>query len=635
MPPSVMQESSSAIPAQQVQSELDRVVCSTSLEHSPQLQRFLRFIVEETLAGRGSRLKEYVVGLEVFGRPTGYDPRLDSLVRVEAKRLRDALENYYAGEGKEDKIHIDFLRGSYAPSFRLAEISTTEVGAQSPKVRRSIYLWMWTSAALIGLIAIACAVVILRRQTPGVATVRTIAVLPFENLSDDPENEFLCFGLVDEITTNLAKIEHLRVIARTSSSQFSRKDDIATIASRLKADAVLEGSISRSGNHLRITAQLINAGDSLHIWAQSYDRQADDPLQIQNEVSRAVANGVAIRLGVPTGKNVLTPRYSSSALANELYWKGVYFRTQRGKEDWRKDLEKSASFLEQAIQRDQTLAPAYEVLSDVYVNLAFESNGGSITRNYVDRCRAAANRAIDLDSNSSQAHVSLAVVQAFYDWNWPAAEKSFVRALVLNPNNAKARSWYALALHPQRRFDEAIEQARMATELDPLSFQVSNILGISYYLARNNKLAMQCAQQTLQVDPRFSAAYALTGMALEQDRKYDLAIIEYQKGLAISPEHSFLQGRLGHSYAMAGRKAEAKRVLDEMLAKRDAANLSDLHIAYIYAGLQDTNAVFDQMERAYGRHDPDLPYFNADPILDSYRNDSRFVEMQRKMGLPQ
>lgn len=632
MSPTSTYERSVAVSTDRVEAALKRILCSAALQHSPQLQRFLQFIVDETLSGHGNRLKEYVVGTEVFGRPTGYDPRIDSLVRVEAKRLREALESYYADEGKGELVRIDLIKGSYIPSFRNCEVLEAE-NALNPPPRRPVVMWSLVFASVGAILTIALLLVAHYRQNAAIPAIRTVAVLPFENLSDDPENEFLCFGLVDEITTNLAKTEHLRVIARTSSSQFSRKDDIATIASRLRADAVLEGSISRSGDHIRITAQLINSSDSLHIWAQSYDRQAADPLQIQNEVSRAVANGVAIRLGVPTGKSVLTPRYSTSPLANELYWKGVYFRTQRGKEDWRQDLEKSASFLEQAIQRDQTFAPAYEVLSDVYMNLAFESNGGSITRNYVDRCRNAANRAIDLDSNSSQAHVSLAVVQAFYDWDWPAAEKSFVRALVLNPNNAKAHSWYALAMHPQRRFDEAIEQARMATELDPLSFQVSNILGISYYLARNNELAMQCAKQTLQVDPKFSAAYALTGMVLEQDRKYELAIIEYQKGLAISPEHSFLQGRLGHAYALAGRKTEATRVLDKMLAKRDAANLSDVHIAYIYAGLRDSNAVFDHMDRAYLRHDPDLPYFNADPILDSYRDDSRFLEMQRKLGL--
>lgn len=632
MPPSSTQERPTAVPTSRIEDALERILCSTSLQHSPQLQRFLRFIVSETLAGQGARLKEYVVGVEVFGRPSGYDPRLDALVRVEAKRLREALERYYANEGREEPVRVDFVRGSYTPSFRIVNVEKVE-GDSKPVRHHRVFIWSSVTAVAAAVIGLTFMIAILHRQKPAGSTIRTIAVLPFENLSNDTDNEYLCFGLVDEITTDLAKNERLRVIARTSSSHFSRKDDIAAIARQLKADAVLEGSVSRAGNHIRISAQLINSGDSLHLWAQTYDRQAGDPLQIQNEISRAVASGVAVRLGVPSGKNVLTPRYSTSPIANELYWKGVYFRTQRGKENWRQDLEKSASFLEQAIQRDQLFAPAYDVLSDVYVNLAFESNGGSITENYVTRCRNAANRAIELDSSSSEAHVSLAVVQAFYDWDWPAAEKNFVRALELNSNNAKARAWYALTLLPQRRFDEAVMQAQKAIELDPLSFQVSNVLGVSYYLAGNNEQAMRCAWQTLQIDPRFAVAYALSGMALEHQRKYELAIAEYRKGLQLAPAHSFLQGRLGHAYAMAGRRADALKLLQEMLAKRDADNLSDLHIGYICAGLGDADALFAQLERAYRRRDPDLPYLNADPIFDGYRADPRFADMLRKLGL--
>lgn len=634
MPPSSTQERRTEVPTDRVEAALERVVCSAALQRCSQLQRFLRFIVEETLAGHGDRLKEYVVGVEVFGRPSGYDPRIDSLVRVEAKRLREAMENYYADEGREELVRIDFLKGSYTPSFRMAQAQKPE-GVSSHVKRHSIYFWSSVAGAVVTVIAFTLAIAVLHRQTAAGPTVRTVAVLPFENLSSDPGNEYLCFGLVDEITTELAGNEHLRVIAQSSSSRFSRKDDLSSIASELKADAIVEGSVSRFENHIRITAQLINTSDSLHLWAQTYERQATDPLQIQNEVARAVASGIVTRLGVPSGKNVLSPRYSTSPLANELYWKGVYLRTPRGKEHWRQDLEKSADFLEQAVQRDDHFAPAFAALSDIYMNLAFESNGGPITANYVTRCRNAVNRAIELDSNSSEAFSSLAVIQAFYDWDWPAAEKSFLRSLELNPNNAKARSWYALTLLPQLRMGEAVEQAQKATALDPLSFQVDNTLGVAYYLSGDNKRAMQCAQQTSQIDARFVSAYALRGMVLEQERKYDLAIAEYRKGLEISHEHSFLQGRLGHAYAMAGRRAEAMKLLRKMLAKREANNLSDLHIAYIYAGLGDAKGFFDQLDRAYRRRDPDLPYFNADPILNSFRSDSRFGEMLRKLRLPE
>lgn len=620
-----------------IRAELKRVLSSVEFVRRPQLQRFLDFIVQEEISGRGDCLKEYVIGTEVFGRPAGYDPRLDSLVRVEAKRLREILEVFYSGEGKLDPLRIEIQKGSYTPSFHAIERSNAvdESGsaasaaeANAPR-RLLLRLGIILGIALI----VAAAAVFLARHRSAEVAIHTVAVLPFENLSSDPENEYLCFGLVDEITTELAKSERIRVIARTSASQFSRKDDIASIGRRLKADSIVEGSVSRSGNSFHINAQLINVSDSVHIWAQSYEREGADRLQIQNEIARAVARGIAMRMGIPGSGNPLSPRYSSSPVANELYWKGVYLRTGRGKEHWREDLARSAEFLEQALKRDDHFAPAYAALSDVYMNLAFESNGGSITTDYSNRARNAANRAIELDSNSSEAYGSLAVIDAFYDWDWVAAENNFRQALKLNPSSAKAHSWYAMALLPQRRFDEAIEQAKMAVEIDPLSFQVNNFLGVSYYLARNYKLAMQCGTQTIQLDPRFSAAYALTGMVYEQQHNYEFAIAEYQKGLRISPSHSFLEGRLGHAYAKAGRRLEAMKLLNDMLSRRESANLSDLHIAYTYAGLGDSNELFAQLDRAYARRDPDLPYLNADPILDEYRSDPRFIAMLGKLRL--
>jgi TolB-like protein/Flp pilus assembly protein TadD len=619
------------IAAADIRAELVKILRSTDFERRPQLQRFLEFLVEEELSGRGDRLKEYVIGTEVFGRPAGYDPRLDSLVRVEAKRLREALEFFYSGDGKADSIRIEIQKGSYTPSFQAIEIPKIGPAGSVRTLRR---LWPWFAVIVGGAMLIASlAAIFLWPHKTKEAAIHTVAVLPFENLSSEPGNEFVCFGLVDEITTELAKNEQLRVIARTSASQFSRKDSVQAIGKQLNADSIVEGSVSRSGNTFRINVQLINVSDSVHVWAQSYERQGADPLQIQNEVAHAAARGLIVRLGVAGGENVLSPRYSASLEANQLYWRGMYLRPWRGKEHWREDLVKSAEFLEAAVRKDNQFAPAYAALSDVYMNLAFESNGGTITTDYSMRARNAASRAIGLDDNSSEAYCSLAVIQAFYDWDWVAAEKNFRRSLQLNPSNAKAHSWYAQALLPQRRIDEAIEQAQRSMELDPLSFQVSNFLGVSYYLAGDYKHAIQCARQTIQLDPRFSAGYALNGMVLEQEHNYEQAIAEYQKGLQIAPVHSFIQGRLGHAYAKAGRLPEATKILNEMLSRRDADNLSDFHIAFTYAGLGDADAVFAELNRAYARRDPDLPYLNADPILNEYRADPRFIEILRKLRL--
>lgn len=632
MQPPDTQHCKTSIEAADIRAELKKVLHSPELARRPQLQRFLNFIVEEELSGRGNRLKEYVIGTEVFGRPSGYDPRLDSLVRVEAKRLREALEVFYAGEGRQDTVRIEIQKGSYAPAFQVIAGKKEEQRRRRVDILRRLSPWfaLTAGAALI----VTLAAILVRDHKPREAIVHTVAVLPFENLSSEAENEYVCFGLVDEITTELAKNEQIRVIARTSASQVGGKEDVRAFGKRLNADSIVEGSVSRSGNTFHINVQLINVSDAVHLWAQSYERQGADPLQIQNEIARAAARGVVVRLGVVGGRNALSPRYSTSPEANQLYWKGMYLRPWRGKEHWRDDLTKSAEYLEGAVKIDSRFGPAYAALSDVYMNLAFESNGGTITADYSTKARNAATRAIELDNNSSEAYGSLAVIQAFYDWDWISAERSFGRSLELNPSNAKAHSWYAMTLLPQLRFDEAIEQAKMATELDPLSFQVNNFLGVSYYLSRNYKFAMQCGQQTIQMDPRFSAAYALTGMVYEQEHNYQSAIAEYQKGLQITPGHSFLEGRLGHALAKAGRRPEATKILNDMLTKRDDANLSDLHIAYTYAGLGDADGLFAQLNRAYARRDPDLPYLNADPILDDYRADPRFIEMLHKLRLP-
>ena len=271
----------SETPAAQKRAALGRVVSSKAFHKSPQLQRLLTYIVEETLAGRSVRLKEYSIGTEVFARPSSYDPRLDSLVRVEAKRLRMLLAEYYSSEGESDPLRIELPKGAYVPSFTPS--------AKRKAKRYDFRLWALALAA-VALVASGVGIFFAKRATLSSNTSpRRVAVLPFENLSGERDNDYFCFGLMDEITTDLAKHGDLRVIARTTASRFSRKDDIASIAKQLNADAIVEGSVSKWGNKVRITAQLINSADSLHIWAETYERDGTDPLIVQNEVTRAIA----------------------------------------------------------------------------------------------------------------------------------------------------------------------------------------------------------------------------------------------------------------------------------------------------------------------------------------------------------
>jgi TolB-like protein/Flp pilus assembly protein TadD len=636
MKPGESHQATVSIPEAKVRAALERVVTSGGFQRSPQLQRFLRFVVDEVLSGRQNRLKEYVVGTEVFGRPADFDPRLDSLVRVEAHRLRTALEAYYQVEGCGDPVLIEVNKGAYVPSFRDRIPPPSALSAAMAPVGRSRRASVWrTIGAVMAAALLAISLYRFTRPTrPHLPRNATIAVLPFDNLSADPDNVYFCFGLMDEITTDLAKTGELRVVARTSAARFKRGDDIATIGRQLKADAVLEGGVQKYTDRVRVTAQLINTADSLHIWSESYERSSTDLLRVQSEIAQAVTQAVRPHL---TGNGGVVPhrvQYSADTEANQLYWKGSYFRSPMGKTGWRKDLATSAEYLEQAAQRDPGFAIAYAALADVYVSLGWERGGGTGTRDYMTRGRRAAMRALELDSTLAEAHGALGTVQFFYDYDGKAAEESFQRALELDPSNGKARMWYAYALVMQRRSADALAQARQAKELDPLSYVATTHLAVVHYFSRQNDETIRLVRETLQVAD-IAPAHGLLGMAYEVQQNYDAAIAEYQAGLRLVPTHSYIRGMLGHAYAKSGRIKEATALLQSANASFEQGGLSDLKAAYIYMGLGDQDRVFQLLERDYEQRDPELPYINVDPVFDPVRNHPRFVALVRKMRLSQ
>ena len=614
----------------EIRAALLRLLSSSELKRSPQLQRFLSFTVNEALNGRNRRLKEYTIGVEVFGRPASYDPRLDSLVRVEAKRLRALLDQYYASTGNSDPVRIDLPRGSYNPVFHVQSLKLDSDNPSSILDKRRLWLWPAIAAAL--LLCIGGIVWALRANSHSAPSRRTIAVLPFENLSSDAENEYLCFGMMDEVTTNLAEQPTLRVIARTSSSRFKRGDDIAKIARELKADAILEGSVSKWENRVRVTAQLINASDSVHLWAENFEREGKDPLVVQNEVSREIANAVVRRLIRNSSAEQYSMRYSSNPEANRLYWKGLYLRAPMGRTNWRNDLTKSAEYLENAVRTDDRFAQAYAALADVYVSLGWERGGGPMTRELMTRGRLAAERALALDETLAEAYGALGTIQFFFDYAPIAAEKSFQRALELNPNDGKARMWYAYALAMQRRSTEAIAQASQARELDPLSFTATTHLAVVCYFSRNYDEAMRLVNETSEVADT-APVHGLRGMILESNQNYSEAIVEYQAGLRIVPTHPYIKGMLGHAYAMSGQKDRAVALLRDARLPFEQGGLTDLKLAYIYIGLGEQEVALQHLERDYDERDPELPYINADPVFDPVRNHPRFTALLVKMGL--
>ncbi len=619
------------IPDDRVRAELEKVANSENFQRSHQLQRFLRFVVEETLSGRGDRLKEYVIGTEVFGRPADYDPQLDSLVRVEAHRLRGALDQYYQHDDSCDGVRIELNKGSYIPVFR--DLSAAEGLTAKAEPRRKAWQGAWLGiAAAVLVLAVAWHYRGGRTAHSVLPKEPTIAILPFDNLSSEPGTEYFCFGLVDEVTTELAKGGRLRVVARTSASRFKRGDDVSAIARQLKVDAVLEGSVQRSADRLRVTAQLINATGNLHIWSDYYERPSNNLFAVQDELAQAVSMAVQSHLTGDAGEAYARTQYSMNPEANQLYWKGAYFRAPMGKTGWRKDLAISAEYFERAVEKDPKFAKAYAALADVYVNLAWERGGGPVTQNLMERSRKAANRALELQNNLAEAYGAMGTIQFFYDYDEASAEKSFQRALQLDPSNGKARMWYAMALVMQGRSKEAIAQAVEAKELDPISYVSTTHLGVVNYFSRNNDEAIRLVRETLSFAD-IAPAHGLLGMAYEVQHNYEAAILEYQAGLRLVPKHPYIKGMLGHAYAMSGHREEAIRLLQDANLPYEQGGLSDLKVSYIYIGLGAYDQTFRHLEHDLEQRDPELPYINVDPVFDPIRSDPRFVAILRAMGL--
>jgi TolB-like protein/Flp pilus assembly protein TadD len=620
----------SEILASEVQAALERILRSRPFLRSKKLGRMLRFLVEETHSGRRESIKEYVLGVEVFDRPSSFDPRIDSIVRVEARRLRSALENYYQNEGRSDPLVIYMEKGSYVPAFRLRPNGSRSGTAESRVRIRIPRKWIYLSVGL-ALVVSAAWFMIARLRDSVLQKPVTIAVLPFDNLSNEPEAGYFCFGLTDEITTQLAKAGEVRVVARTSAAN-SNRGDIASIARQLKANAVLEGSVRNSSGRLLISAQLIDASNQLHIWSEMYERPNGDLLTVQNEIATAVTDATLQRLGASRRNELRKPLYSKDVQANQLYWKGAYLRVPTGTAHWRDELQKSAGYFVQAVQRDERFALAHAALADIYVSLAWERGGNPITADFIDRGRQAAKRALELDGNMAEASGALGAIQFFYDYDPASSEKSFRQALASDSSNGKARMWYAYALVMQRRFEEGISQARQARALDPLSYVATTHLAVVYHFSRHYEEALRLVGETLQVADT-APGHGLRGMIFAAQKKFPEAIAEYQAGLKLVPTHPYIKGMLGHAYALSGEPDKARELLKDAHGEYEKGGLSDLKLSYIYLALGDLESCFECLERDYEQRDPELPYINADPVFDPVRTHPRFAALLKKMNL--
>ncbi|MFN0158882.1 MAG: protein kinase domain-containing protein, partial [Bacteroidota bacterium] len=503
---------------------------------------------------------------------------------------------------------------------------------KQPTLKGSKLTWIVAS----GLVALFTAVVILYFFKPKSesANSRTIAVLPFDNVGGKAEEEWFSDGMTDDILTQLGKIAALKVISRTTMMQYKRTTKATPeIGKELNAGVVLNGSVRRAADQVRITAQLIDANADKAMWSDSYDREFTKIFAIQSEVAMEIAKMLEATIS-PDETKSLERKPTDNLEAYELYLKGRYYWNQRRPDKLNKGIE----YFKQAIAKDSNYALAYAGLADSYTILG-NYNLFPPQQTY-PKAKAAALKAVSIDSSLAEAHASLGFAKMNYDWDWAAAEKELKRAIEINPNYATARSWYAFLLTVMGRFKEATQVRKKALELDPLSPVINADIGLTLYFERRYDEAIEQFNKTLEIDPTFLLVNVALAGAYEQKKMYSNAIEKLQQltaGLAFaSIRHPIPIAALGHVYALSGRKDEALD-MDELLENKtgEYEYVAPYWRGVLSIGLGKKDEALAWLEEGYKEHDGSMVVLKVDPVFDGIRSDPRFAALLRKMGLEQ
>jgi serine/threonine-protein kinase len=586
--------------------ELERVLSSACFARSERTSKLLRFLVERQLAGRENELKESAIGVDVFGRSPDYDPKVDSTVRSEAVRLRARLSKYYSTEGRQDPIVIDLPKGGYVPSFRQPEPAP---GVQSVGPKR-----LWLAAGLAGFVVTTAAIGawwVLRKNAP-----IPIGVIPLVNLSQDPGNEYFADGLTDEIIRNLSIIEGLAVRSQTSSFAFKGKPrNLAEAGRQLGADYILEGSVLRAGQQLRVNAHLVRVRDDFPLWSGRFDRELTDIFVIQDEISRGIVNSLRLKLG--RGRR----RYETSAEAYDLYLRARALPLQRNLRGY----DESIGPLEEAIAKDPSFAPAYAGLA-----AARAVRSGQFRFDLADesfKMRSAAEKAIQLDPLLAEAHEALGMAYA-HDAKWDQSEKSFRHAIELDPNRSITYAHFALfLLWPLGRIDEAIQQLRIAQKADPLSPAIQvNLSNALIAAGRYEEAAGICQKLPEQVTGR---SQCLGRVRLGEGRIGEaIQIFEtaFNRGVGAGSE---VRGGLGYAYARAGRRDDAEKLA------ASTPSINPFNRAIIFAGLGDKDRTFAALDLAAAAGPFRIGRALTFPEFAVLRGDPRVKALRKRVGLPQ
>jgi len=484
-------------------------------------------------------------------------------------------------------------------------------------------------AAFASVVALVLFVIWMIRPASPVRSIRSLAVLPLENLSHDASQDYFSDGMTDELITELGQISGLRVISRTSMMTYKgARKPLPQIAHELSVDAVVEGTVLRSGNRVRITAQLIQADGDKHLWARSYEGELRDTFALQNEVASAIAGQIRAKLnrtedaGLKNAKAVNPEAY-------EAYLKGRYFWNKRTGDG----LKKAVDYFNGALEKDPAYAPAYAGLADSYALMGDWEYGVLAPQEAFPKAKAAATRALELDDTLGEAHTSLAFCLDVFDWAWDSAEREFKRAIQLSPDYATAHDWYAWHLITLGRKTEAIAEMKKAESLDPLSLIVSADMADILLIARLFDESTQQSRRTIEMAPEFAVAHYQLAQALAQQHRFSEAIAELQKAIAFSGGNKTFKSTLAYTYAMSGKRNDAANILRDLKNRSDRGFSNASEIALVYVGLGNKDEAMTWLEAAYKeRFNPSIL---LRPCFDPLRTDPRFQDLLRRMDLKQ
>ena len=619
--------------------QVDRILASADFVQSKRLGKLLLYIVEETLAGRSDRLKEYSIGVDVFERDESFDPQTSSIVRVEAGRLRNRLDKYNALEGRNQAVHISLPSGGYVPLF--ASNPTFNERTTPSQSIPQVY-WLKSRVAFFAVLIAAIIAAMLYSYSTHVPTQETakpvlmgeptgLAVLPLRNLSNDIDQDYFSDGITDALITALAKRATIRVISTRSVLGYKNADKtVASIAQELDVSHVVDGAVLRIGDKVRITAQLIDAGRDHHLWAEAFEREITDAMALQNDIVQQIVTSLSLEVGVDGIRTSIVPQ-NLTQTAYEAQLKGRYFRNQMTEDGLRKGLR----FFKEAIEEQPDYGLAYSGMAACYCLLG--GHGFELIKpsEALPVAKTAALEALSLNNSLAEPHAFLGIIRLKYDWDWISAEKEFRRSIEINPSYYQARLFYSYFHETMGRKDEAISEAQEARAIDPLSLAININLGWQYLQDGQLEKARSQFEKTAELNPEFWGVHWGIGHYHGRKGEYDAAITAFQKSIDAGGGHVLPLTGLGYTYAKSGKPEKAMGIIEELNTISKKTYVSPFNTATIYAGLGDKEQSFVWLEKAFVLRSRSLVWLNVLPEFDELRSDQRFKSLIRRIGLPQ